>query len=103
MSDSESGDSRTGLIVTVVIFCLIFAWIITFSILALALKKPIFHKLSLIGPIGQLMYKVVYKGQTARGELYHQLAKHSKGNLQHVSPQQNVVDAYAGVVPETPI
>lgn len=46
----------TGLIVTVVIFCLIFAWIITFSILAATLKKPIFEKLSIIGPLGHKIH-----------------------------------------------
>lgn len=47
---------NSGVIITIVVFCLIFAWIITFSILAMALKKPIFTKLSLIAPIGYKIY-----------------------------------------------
>ena len=68
----------TGLIVTVVIFCFIFAWIITFSILAVALKKPIFEKLSIIGPLGHKIH-LASKGISFRSQTYHRLEK--EGNL----------------------
>ena len=68
----------TGLIVTVVIFCLIFAWIITFSILAMVLKKPIFEKLSIIGPLGHKIH-LASKGVSLQSQAYHRLEK--KGNL----------------------
>lgn len=68
----------TGLIVTVVIFCLIFAWIITFSILAIVLKKPIFEKLSIIGPLGHKIH-LASKGVSLQSQAYHRLEK--KGNL----------------------
>lgn len=67
----------TGLIVTVVIFCLIFAWIITFSILAMALKKPIFAKLSLIGPLG---YKVYTSGMHYDSETLKSVEQSAKAN-----------------------
>lgn len=64
----------TGLIVTVVIFCLIFAWIITFSILAIVLKKPIFEKLSIIGPLGHKVH-LASKGISLQSQTYHRLEK----------------------------
>jgi hypothetical protein len=99
---SETDKTKTGLIITVVVFCIIFAWIITFSILALAMKKPIFHKLSVIGPVGAMMHKVVYKGQTMRDEFYRQIAKHSNGNLQYGQQPAPIAPAVpASVIPET--
>ena len=62
-----------GLIVTVVIFCLIFAWIITFSILACVLKKPLFSKLSIIGPLGYKIYTCANgMNKGALSNVYHQ-------------------------------
>lgn len=69
---------NTGLIVTVVIFCFIFAWIITFSILAMVFKKPIFEKLSIIGPLGHSVH-LASKGISLQSQAYHRLEK--KGNI----------------------
>ena len=68
----------TGLIVTVVIFCFIFAWIITFSILAMALKKPVFEKLSIIGPLGHKIH-LTSKGVSLADQRVHGIEK--RGNI----------------------
>ena len=92
----------TGLIVTVVIFCLIFAWIITFSILAIALKKPIFSKLSLMGPLGHKVYTsgMHYDSETLK--LAEQSAKANRINARLIKDQEKLRHLENSGAPESP-
>ena len=104
MSGEEK--SRTGLIVAVVILSIVIVYMIVMEILAIALKKPIFHKLSIIGLLGEAGYKAVYKGQSVKDQFYHQIAKHSDGRLMQQVQQMPVqpvqpVDEFASMNPQT--
>lgn len=77
----------TGLIVTVVIFCLIFAWIITFSVLAMVLKKPIFEKLSIIGPLGHKVH-LASKGIGFADQFVHGMTKRGHDVTRYPSTEE---------------
>lgn len=54
--------NKGGLIAYVVITVLLVVWIITFSILAILQKKELFFKLSIVGPVGNLVRKYSMPG-----------------------------------------
>ena len=89
----------TGLIVTVVIFCFIFAWIIVFSILAIAFKKPIFEKLSIIGPLGHKIH-LASKGLSLADQLVHGIEK--RGKVTSYSSVYQSPDQSLTQIPESP-
>ena len=102
---------KTGLIIAVVILSIFIVYIFVMVFCAIGLKKPILHKLSLIGPLGEMSYKACYKNQGFGDQMIHQIAKHSHGRLQQQpqqpvmqqQAQQQMLDSFATSVPETPI
>ena len=98
--------TRTGLIIAVVILSIFIVYIFAMVFCAIGIKKPILHKLSIIGPLGEMSYKACYKNQGFVDQMVHQVAKHSNGRLQQAVPaprvQEAVYDQFSSTVPETP-
>ena len=79
-----------GLLVTVIIFSIIFAWIIVFSILAVAIKKPALVKLSIIGPLGNWIYTKGMRFESESLNMAKQAAKENRINYRLLKDQEKL-------------
>ena len=61
-----------GLTAGIIILTLLILWMIIFTIVTIITRKPLFYKMSIIGPVGTAMHKLIYDGKYSnKGFMYY--------------------------------